>query len=317
MAYSFQKDLLTVMLSMENTYMNLAKLSAESGKKAVVICDRGVMDPSAYIPRDEWLQSLTELNLNETDLRDNRYDVVVHLVTAAKGASQFYSLENNDTRTEGLELAIELDEKVMNAWNGHATLTVIDNESVENFHQKCDKVVQAVMNRLGIVSEETKKTVVKRKFLVKNFNWDAEFKVPSRDFHVEHVYLSKLSHDGIQVRIRKRQEFHTKGSYSNLTMRHRTIDGQRVETRRNLQPREFELLKINMDQTRVPILKKRRCFLYNEKYYQLDYFMRPKDGLVLLEAYLDFQGMKGLPDWLELTEVTDDKSYSMFELSKK
>ncbi|KAJ3220436.1 hypothetical protein HK099_004359 [Clydaea vesicula] len=317
MAYSFQKDLITVMLSMENTYMNLARLSAQNGRKTIVICDRGVMDPSAYIPRDEWLQSLRELNLNESDLRDNRYDAVVHLVTAAKGASQFYSLDNNDTRTEGLELAIELDDKVKNAWNGHAAFTVIDNESVKNFNQKCDKVVQAVINRLGLIGEETKKTIFKRKFLVKNFNWDDKFKVPCREFHVEHVYLAQLSQDGAQVRIRKRQEFNSKGSHSNLTMRHPRIDGQRVETRRNLLPREYDYLKANMDPTRYPIQKKRRCFLFNENYYQLDYFIKPKDGLVLLEAYLDFKDKVGLPDWLELTEVTDDKNYSMYELAKK
>ena len=61
---------------------------------------------------------LQELGLEEATLRDTRYDVVVHLVTAAKGAEQFYSLESNSVRSEGLELARSLDDKIMNAWNG-------------------------------------------------------------------------------------------------------------------------------------------------------------------------------------------------------
>ena len=68
--------------------------------------------------RPEWLRLLNELNLDEVDIRDNRYDCVVHLVSAAKGAEPFYTLENNRVRSEGIELARKVDEIVMNAWIG-------------------------------------------------------------------------------------------------------------------------------------------------------------------------------------------------------
>jgi hypothetical protein len=80
------------------------------------------MDPSAYMERKDWLRMLEELDLNETELRDHRYDCIVHLVTAAKGAESFYSLSNNASRTEGLELARFLDDAVMNAWVGISCL---------------------------------------------------------------------------------------------------------------------------------------------------------------------------------------------------
>ncbi len=76
------------------------------------------MDVSAYMTRDEWTGMLQDLKLDEVTLRDTRYDVVVHLVTAAKGAEAFYTFETNATRTEGLQLARELDGKTMRAWNG-------------------------------------------------------------------------------------------------------------------------------------------------------------------------------------------------------
>ena len=63
------------------------------------------MDPSAYMPRDEWLKMLSELNLEEVEIRDRRYDMIVHLMTAAKGAESFYSSNSNAVRSEGLELA--------------------------------------------------------------------------------------------------------------------------------------------------------------------------------------------------------------------
>lgn len=44
-------------------------------------------------------------------LRDNRYDQIVHMVTAASGAEKFYQLSNNAVRSESIELARELDGK--------------------------------------------------------------------------------------------------------------------------------------------------------------------------------------------------------------
>ena len=80
--------------------------------------DRGCMDPSAYMARDDWLRMLKELEFDEVKMRDHRYDCVVHLVTAAKGAESFYTLANNAARSEGLELARHLDDTVMAAWVG-------------------------------------------------------------------------------------------------------------------------------------------------------------------------------------------------------
>ena len=37
------------------------------------------------------------------------YDVVLHLVTAADGAKDFYVLDNNEARYEAAERAIEVD----------------------------------------------------------------------------------------------------------------------------------------------------------------------------------------------------------------
>lgn len=145
------------------------------------------MDPSAYVDRESWLKMLKEMNVSEVDIRDHRYDCVVHLVSAAKGAEAFYSTDSNSVRSEGLELARSLDTFVMNAWVGHASFQVIDNVSVQNFAEKCDRVVQAVLTRLGLVADHHRygKLVRKHKFIVKNFQLESEFPVPYRDFKVD------------------------------------------------------------------------------------------------------------------------------------
>ncbi len=155
----------------------------------MLICDRGALDPSAYMARDEWLTMLKEMNLDELEIRE-RYDCVVHLVTAAKGATSFYSLENNDTRTEDTPLACQIDSAIMNAWVGHTSLITIDNETINNFHEKCDKVVQAISTRLGLQTQSRMgKLVVKKKFLVKNFELSKAFPVSYREFNVERNFV--------------------------------------------------------------------------------------------------------------------------------
>ena len=49
-------------------------------------------------------------SLDVLSIREGRYDAVFHLVTAALGAESYYSLLNNETRTETPEFAREVCE---------------------------------------------------------------------------------------------------------------------------------------------------------------------------------------------------------------
>lgn len=70
---------------------------------AVILCDRGLMDGGAYMPRSEFEQLIAENGLTTMTCREGRYEAVLHLVTAADGAEAFYTLENNVTRTETVD----------------------------------------------------------------------------------------------------------------------------------------------------------------------------------------------------------------------
>ena len=76
----------------------------------------------------EFAEAIQFIGSNEVELRDN-YDAVFHLVTAAKGAEEFYTTANNSARTETVEEAAALDDKLISAWTGHPHLRVIDNTS--------------------------------------------------------------------------------------------------------------------------------------------------------------------------------------------
>jgi hypothetical protein len=49
-----------------------------------------------------WQRILKKCNWNNIDFRDNRYDQVIHLVSSANGAHQFYQC--SEIRTEGIGL---------------------------------------------------------------------------------------------------------------------------------------------------------------------------------------------------------------------
>ena len=91
-------------------------------------------------PEDWETLKIRNPSWNEIDLRDNRYDQILHLVTAAEGAEDFYTLDNNATRTEGLAVAKDIDKRCTKAWMGHPYIDVIDNRT--NFDQKVARVLK-------------------------------------------------------------------------------------------------------------------------------------------------------------------------------
>ena len=164
-AISFQENLLKTLLQIEDTINQTVKFyNTQHNKNCLVLYDRGAMDPVACksspfgsktcgLVRGETKSSLIDLKLedwealkirnpswNEIDLRDNRYDQIVHLVTAAEGAEDFYTLDNNATRTEGLAVAKDIDKRCTKAWMGHPYIDVIDNRT--NFDQKVARVLK-------------------------------------------------------------------------------------------------------------------------------------------------------------------------------
>mmetsp|Transcript_37181 Transcript_37181/g.35831 ORF Transcript_37181/g.35831 Transcript_37181/m.35831 type:complete len:98 (-) Transcript_37181:707-1000(-) len=85
------------------------QMGVTSDIPVIVLCDRGVMDGSAYTDSNIWQAILDETGWTTTQLRDKRYEAVIHLVTAAIGAEDFYTMDNNIARYEGLKDAQELD----------------------------------------------------------------------------------------------------------------------------------------------------------------------------------------------------------------
>lgn len=300
--FESEKQLLSFQLHTENCFRKMAE---KAGKPAIVVYDRGVMDIAAYMDRDMWVALLDEMGLNEVDVRDKRYDAVLHLCTAAKGAEEFYTCENNSSRTEGIELARVLDDKVITAWTGHPHLRVIANSG--SFEKKLNDVIAGISAVLGIPEP----IEAERKFLV-----DVVGEIPnSRVMEIYQTYI-KINSDG-ESRIRKRGE-NGHFIYSLTTKRHLT-GNQRIETERILTPSEYLALRGSADPEKQVIHKLRRCFVWDNRYYELDTFVSPKLPHSLLEIEdVTMDESISFPPFLNVVEeVTENTEYYNANIAKK
>ena len=144
-------------MAMEDNFVDLA-LNEEL--PSVVLCDRGLMDGQAYISEEIWQTVLEEMDVNHLQLRDKRYEAVLHMVTAADGAENFYN-KGNEARYENIQQAIEVDRRLRNAYLGHHKFFIIDNKDTD-FRGKIDKCVDIVAKIVGKPSPNS----YNKKFLI-------------------------------------------------------------------------------------------------------------------------------------------------------
>lgn len=158
--YEGRLVILQMQLALEDSVQRMAETVAPD-KPCVIICDRGTMDISTYISHEIWEDICGKVGYTTEELR-NRYDAVLHLVTAADGAEEFYTIETNANRyeqanEEGLKIARMLDHKVFDAWFTHPHVRVIDNSS--DFDLKLNRVLTEISQVLELplpVKEERK-----------------------------------------------------------------------------------------------------------------------------------------------------------------
>jgi len=326
----FQENLVKTMLCLEDTYFSMAE-KITTGQNALVICDRGTMDASAFISAQEWAKLLDKLSLEESHICENRYDQVVHMVSAADGAEDFYTCEDHSARFEGLELAKERDRRAMEAWSEHPYVDIVDNRrshataAGRSFDDKLKHLVDVVVKRIGleIGDHQFKANSRKVKFVVKggkSMPPDTRFPTKFTDFDVVHHYL-RTNRKGIQSRLRKRER-EGRVTYT-FTARRPERKGQAIEVKSSLSKKEYDNLLNHVDPRHYPIFKTRRCFMYNNQQFQLDTYKDPChprcQDLILLETFttLDSEDVTNiLPPFLKISkEVTGDPAFSMYNLA--
>lgn len=145
----FQRCLLHLQLYKEKVFEEAANVMED--QRVLIVCDRGAMDGKVYMEEVEFVRALADIGTNETEMR-NRYDSVFHLVSAAKGAREHYTTDNNAIRTETPEEAALLDDKLIAAWTGHSYFCTI--EATADFEDKMKRLIDEIASFLGEAEEE-------------------------------------------------------------------------------------------------------------------------------------------------------------------
>lgn len=128
--FNFQEAVLLNQLKNEQLYLEKAELMKND--TVLMFLDRGAADAFGYLNESDASKLISKYNLTEEELL-NRYDAVIHLVTAADGAEEFYTLANNSARTESPEEARILDKRIQKAWANHKRRYIIRNDGGFDF----------------------------------------------------------------------------------------------------------------------------------------------------------------------------------------
>ena len=265
--YEGEKATLEMQLAMEDKFMRMAETIDQP---CFIVCDRGAMDISAYMKPELWQQITAECGTSTAELRDKRYDAVLHLVSAANGAEQFYTTANNNTRSEGIELARTLDKKVVDGWTGHPMLRVINNH--ENFDTKIFRVIKEISSVLGLPQP----IVEEHRYIV-----ELTGEIPdSTETEITQTYL--VSDPDSQIRLRRRD---CNGKIVNIhTTRKRLAGNNMIETERTISNNLYESMLQQADPYRQTIVKTRHSFIWQGQYFELDDYHQPVSRLMILET---------------------------------
>lgn len=302
----YQKSQMKLQLEKEKVFTQAA--ATMPAEKILIVCDRGTLDNKAYMTETEFACVMNALGCSEVELRDN-YDAVFHLVTAAKGAEKFYTTANNAARTETVEQAAALDDKLIAAWTGHPHLRIIDNAT--NFENKLKRLIAEIRAFLG----EPEPCEIERKFLIEYPDLVALEKLPNCQ-RVEIIQTYLTAPEGEESRIRQRG---IGGNYIYFQTTKKKISGlKRVEVERRLSKDEYLQLLMDADPDCRPIRKTRYCLTYDNQYFEIDVYPFWKDKAIMeIELNSGNEEIR-FPDRIKvIREVTEDDSYKNAALARR
>ncbi len=301
----YQKFQMRLQLEKEKVFYEAA--ATMQSDKILIVCDRGTLDNKAYMDESEFFAVVESLGIGEVELRDD-YDAVFHLVTAAKGAAESYTTDNNSARRENIEQAAELDDKLISAWTGHPHFRVIDNST--DFEGKIRRLISEISSFLG----EPEPFEIERKYLIEypDIGW-LEENPNCKRIEIIQTYLK--SDDDEEVRVRQRG---VAGNYIYFkTVKKKITDLKRIEYEKRLSQSEYLALLMESDTTKRQIRKTRYCLTYEGQYFEIDIYPFWDDKAIAEIELSDENAEVVFPEQIKvIKEVTDDENYKNASLAK-
>lgn len=291
----FQRLVLKYQLVKENivdSYMRNLK------KDCLIIYDRGTLDGQAFVSTDEFRDIIHSSCPNKSyyDLL-NSYDLIINLISRP----DFYTVKNNDARSETVNRAMELGDLTLQTWLGHERLAVVNPK--DSIEEKEDEVIRIIDDLLTYGNSKRQE-----KFVVDLDNSDLlKIICLAKKVKIEQMYLK--SKKGIEFRIRKSML----ADYVSYKMSvFRKYDDGRIDILKEEIIDEVTYYKLSKlrDERYDTIYKTRYYFTYKGEYLYLDVF--DEQGLGVLEINVNSKDIVVLPDFLTVLDYVSQENSNQF-----
>mmetsp|Transcript_10971 Transcript_10971/g.12584 ORF Transcript_10971/g.12584 Transcript_10971/m.12584 type:complete len:438 (-) Transcript_10971:66-1379(-) len=324
----YQLALLRVQVALEDQFFAVARASRQP---AIIVSDRGTMDGRAYCTPDQFTEIMKRGGWNLETLRDERYDAVVHMVTAAIGAEGFYNFDN-PARYENVEEAVEADEKLRQMYVGHPLLRVFDNSTT--FDGKLERVMQFIGHVIGHEFPHN----MTRRFVLSAPPLESE--IPSSCAKARMtITILHNSNESEVMQVIKREQDNACLYFYNCIKRKReekvaetdsAIDINDVSliecedsfpitrSEHRISAREYASLLLQRDPLRVDIVKDNVSFVFQNHYYEVATFVSPPWAAGKVTLYVDSEDSNEslqLPPFLKVARERKDGFASSFQIA--
>lgn len=299
----FQEIVMRLQLAKEEVVDRTIELMGDS--KVIVIYDRGTIDNTAYINKEEFEEILARLN-NVKSFADlmNKYDLVINLV----GREDFYTTDNNKARSESASEALKLGDATLKCWLGHKKVKIVLPK---------DTIEEKTSEVLNTINELLQEKQVKRqeKYAVDLSKSDLD-KVRNigKAMHIEQTYLT--SEDTVEKRVRK-VSFNDCVSYIFSVFKVMEDGSKVIVSEKQIDKKLYDSLLEFRDVSCEPIRKIRYYFSYQGEYFNLDIFEDGKD-IGILEINVGDDENVVTPEFISVLEkVSNNEMYFNKNIAKK
>ena len=297
----FQRIVLEEQLAKEKTRDMAAGYC--SNDKVVILYDRGILDNRAYITDEEFKSLIDAKGITEAEIL-HRYDLVIHLVTAADGKEEYYTNENNEARTETPAEAREKDRRTMEAWSTHPNQKIVGNDTL--FDEKMKKVSNIIRGFLGeneVVDQE------KYKVEVGGIDYAVLSNFISVHMLREEIQEFVKSYEDNEDEMYRKSTINGSSYYTYTKIKYHQ-DGTKTTVHKNVTEEEYldNLHKASGKE----ITKTRYDFIYDGERYRMDFYDNPAN-LITLERDITRKKKKSLPPFIkenDISPITNDRDFS-------
>eukprot|EP01064_Diplonema_japonicum_P005204 TRINITY_DN13507_c0_g1_i1.p1 TRINITY_DN13507_c0_g1~~TRINITY_DN13507_c0_g1_i1.p1 ORF type:complete len:513 (+),score=86.04 TRINITY_DN13507_c0_g1_i1:90-1541(+) len=307
---TWETSRMIVQMQMEDSYEAIARASSQP---TVILCDRGVVDARAYMDDSTWERVMIEMGWDDSAFIDDRYDLVLHMVTTAIGAPRYYV--NTVYRHETPEQAAALDRKIQAAWKGHKKNIQIDNST--GYDEKIQRVWDTLCSVVDITVPSNSVT------------FELSTEVVREDFskhlpHLERVQTTLVFLQNTKPELQSFLRTRKQNNSFSFTLGRKLPERY---TERHISQKEFlALLKLAHTQYNPIEFDKLLWMEQNQTgsyFYELSHHVSLHTSFCTLKIETSgtiSTSLESLPEWLRphiTKDITNDPDWELFEMVKR